>query len=90
MIMLIFPEISILFWLWEGLLGFCIAAPSGTEGESFRGQASRVRGVRAQSFLVQGMQAGGDGMLPYYSVRKPVKQKSHQIFLNGKGNGEMK
>lgn len=57
---------------------------------SFSGQADGVRSVRAQSLLVQGMPAGGDGMLPCYSVRKSVKQKSHQIFLNGKGKGEMK
>lgn len=57
-------------------MGFCIAAPSGIEGASFSGRANGARVVRAQSLLVRGMQAGGDGMLPCYSARKPVKEKS--------------
>lgn len=46
-------------------------------GREFQ-QANGVQGVRAQSLWVRGTQAGGDGMLPCYCARKPVRQNPHR------------
>lgn len=78
MVMLIFSQISVIFWLWEPLLGFCIAAPSGTEGESFSGQANGSAGCPCSISLGAGNAGRGDGMLLCYSARKPVREKLHR------------
>lgn len=93
MVMLIFPEISNIFWLWERLLGFCIATPSGTERASFSGQANGVWGVHAQSLLVLGYRSGEMGCCPVI-LRENLSSKNSIVmkwgFQNGKDNSEMK
>lgn len=57
MVMLILSEVSIIFWLWEKLLGFGVAGPSGINTKLPEaigsGQANRVWAVRALSLLVR-------------------------------------
>lgn len=80
MVMLIFPEISNIFWLWERLLGFCILhcySFRNREGEFQRASKWSV-GCPCSVSLGAGIQVRGDGMLPCYSARKPVKQKFHR------------
>lgn len=83
MVTLILPEISIIFWLWEQLLGLRITGPSGIKtnlpGAIYSGRANRAQGVRALSLLVRVSQGGDTHMMQLvYSVRKAVKQKSHR------------